>query len=152
VRLDLHHRRAVTGKGPVSLTGREFALLAHLMRRSNDVCSREELLKDVWGLGYDPSSNVVDVCVGRLRWSFSPTFRSRRCVVLTIASSTSEGASPIRDLKANPADLTATREARGAVGMLGSSGLTDPRGGHIAGATVDDHKEGRLVRGSHRRA
>jgi DNA-binding response OmpR family regulator len=73
VQLDLHRRRAVTAEGPVSLTGREFALLAHLMRRSNDVCSREELLHDIWDLDFDPGSNVVDVCVGRLRSKLQPT-------------------------------------------------------------------------------
>src|SRR5665647_1766673 len=66
-------RRALTAQGPVSLTGREFALLAHLMRRSNDVCSREELLHDIWDLSFDPGSNVVDVCVRRLRAKLQPT-------------------------------------------------------------------------------
>jgi len=73
VRLDLHRRRAITDNGPVSLTGREFALLAHLMRRTNDVCSREELLHDIWDLKFDPGSNVIDVCVGRLRSKLQPT-------------------------------------------------------------------------------
>ena len=73
VQLDLHRRRALTAQGPVSLTGREFALLAHLMRRSNDVCSREELLHDIWDLSFDPGSNVVDVCVRRLRSKLQPT-------------------------------------------------------------------------------
>ena len=31
------------------------------------MCRREELLHDVWGLDFDPGSNVVEVCVGRLR-------------------------------------------------------------------------------------
>jgi len=73
VQLDLHRRRAVTANGPVSLTGREFALLAHLMRRTNEVCSREELLHDIWDMDFDPGSNVVDVCVGRLRSKLQPT-------------------------------------------------------------------------------
>jgi DNA-binding response OmpR family regulator len=72
LRLDLHRRRAVTASGSVSLTEREFALLAHLMRRRNDVCSREELLHDIWGLDFDPGSNVVDVCVRRLRVKLQP--------------------------------------------------------------------------------
>jgi len=72
VQLDLHRRRAVTADGSVSLTEREFALLAHLMRRSDNVCSREELLHDVWGLDFDPGSNVVDVCVRRLRSKLLP--------------------------------------------------------------------------------
>ena len=54
------------------LTEREFALLAHLMRRRGDVCRREELLHDVWGLDFDPGSNVVEVCVRRLRNKLQP--------------------------------------------------------------------------------
>jgi DNA-binding response OmpR family regulator len=73
VQLDLHRRRALTAQGPVSLTGREFTLLAHLMRRVNDVCSREELLHDIWDMDFDPGSNVVDVCVRRLRSKLQPT-------------------------------------------------------------------------------
>jgi DNA-binding response OmpR family regulator len=72
VQLDLHRRRAVSAHGAVSLTTREFALLAHLMRRSNNVCSREELLHDIWDLDFDPGSNVVDACVRRLRAKLQP--------------------------------------------------------------------------------
>ncbi|EWT01323.1 transcriptional regulator [Intrasporangium oryzae NRRL B-24470] len=67
VRLDLDRRRARSGGADVSLTEREFSLLAHLMRRHGEVCRREELLHDVWGLEFDPGSNVVEVCVRRLR-------------------------------------------------------------------------------------
>lgn len=72
LRLDLDRRRAVTAHGSVPLTEREFALLAHLMRRADRVCSREELLHDIWGLDFDPGSNVVDVCVRRLRTKLQP--------------------------------------------------------------------------------
>jgi DNA-binding response OmpR family regulator len=37
------------------------------MLRHGDTCSRPRLLADVWGFGFDPGSNLVDVCVGRLR-------------------------------------------------------------------------------------
>jgi DNA-binding response OmpR family regulator len=72
IQLDLDRRRAVTAQGSVGLTEREFTLLAHLMRRSDRVCSREELLHDIWGLDFDPGSNVVDVCVRRLRTKLQP--------------------------------------------------------------------------------
>jgi DNA-binding response OmpR family regulator len=72
VQLDLHRRRAITARGSVSLGEREFALLAHLMRRSNDVCSREELLHDIWDMDFDPGSNVVEVCLRRLRIKLQP--------------------------------------------------------------------------------
>ena len=61
-------RRTADVKGrSVHLSEKEFLLLQHLLHKSPDVCGREELLADVWGLSFDPGSNVVEVCVGRLR-------------------------------------------------------------------------------------
>jgi len=67
VALDLARRVADVGAGPVALPEREFLLLRCLMLRGGDVCGRQQLLDEVWGYGFDPGSNVVDVCVGRLR-------------------------------------------------------------------------------------
>jgi len=67
VTLELLRRTADAGSGPVSLSEREFLLLQHFMRRHHEVCTREELLDDVWGYSFDPGTNVVDVYVGRLR-------------------------------------------------------------------------------------
>ena len=67
INLDLRlHRVLVRGRS-VDLSFREYLLLRHLMERAGQACSRSELLADVWGLLFDPGSNVVDVCVGRLR-------------------------------------------------------------------------------------
>ena len=65
--LDMQRRRATVGERQITLSGREFALLAHLMSRVGEVCRREELLHDVWGLDFDPGSNVVEVNIARLR-------------------------------------------------------------------------------------
>ncbi|NUR09544.1 MAG: response regulator transcription factor [Nocardioidaceae bacterium] len=65
--LDLDRRRVRTGDTDVVLTEREFSVLAHMMRRRGDVCRRDELLADIWGQTFGSNSNVVDVCVGRLR-------------------------------------------------------------------------------------
>jgi DNA-binding response OmpR family regulator len=67
VELDLLTRRAAVGGRTVELTGREFALLETLIRHPNQVLSREQLLSRVWGLSFDPGSNLVDVYVGYLR-------------------------------------------------------------------------------------
>ena len=67
LRLDVS-RRVVHGPGGTqNLAEREVALLAHLMRRHGDVCTREALLKEVWGMDFDQSSNLVDVSIRRLR-------------------------------------------------------------------------------------
>jgi DNA-binding response OmpR family regulator len=65
--LDLTRRTVEVDGRRVTLSEREFLLLEHLMRQEGDVCSRERLLSEVWGYSFDPGSNVVDVCVGRLR-------------------------------------------------------------------------------------
>jgi len=67
IRLDLDRRRVHTEEGEVVLTEREFGLLTHLMRRPGEVCRREELLQNVWGLHFDGGSNVVEACVRRIR-------------------------------------------------------------------------------------
>jgi len=67
VQLDLHRRVLHLDKRHTPLSEREFLLLGHLMRRADEVCTRDELLADVWGMCFDPRSNVVDVYVRRLR-------------------------------------------------------------------------------------
>lgn len=67
IQLDLERRVADAGDGPKQLSNREFLLLKHLMDRAGDVCTREAILADVWGISFDPGTNVVDVYVGRLR-------------------------------------------------------------------------------------
>ena len=59
-------RRASTA-APFALSDREFRLLHHLLQHAGEVVSRERLLSAVWGYHFDPGSNVVDVCVRRLR-------------------------------------------------------------------------------------
>ncbi len=67
VTFDFRPMTADVGTGPVHLSPREFNLLHHLATRSGDVCTRQELLEHVWGVSFDPGTNTVDVCVGRIR-------------------------------------------------------------------------------------
>jgi DNA-binding response OmpR family regulator len=67
VTLDLERRAAEVGAESIPLTGREFHLLRHLMTQKDEVCTRVELLAEVWGYSFDPGTNVVDQCVRRLR-------------------------------------------------------------------------------------
>jgi two-component system, OmpR family, response regulator len=67
LRLDLQSHQAIADGKVVCLSARECALLAHLMRREGHVCTRAELLSEVWGYSFDPGTNVVDVYVRRLR-------------------------------------------------------------------------------------
>ncbi len=67
IRLNLVSRQASRDGLEVALADREADLLAHLMRNADRICSREELLSQVWGFEHDPGTNVVQVYVGYLR-------------------------------------------------------------------------------------
>ncbi len=67
VSLDLQTRRAQVAGRWVELTAREFSLAEQFMRHPDQVLTREQLLSRVWGLDFDPGSNVIDVYVRYLR-------------------------------------------------------------------------------------
>jgi two-component system, OmpR family, copper resistance phosphate regulon response regulator CusR len=71
--LDLAKRQARLGDLVAELSDREFRLLHHLVLHEGEVISRERLLAEVWGYHFDPRSNVVDVCVRRLRQKLGAT-------------------------------------------------------------------------------
>src|SRR5207245_858866 len=58
------------------------SLLAAFLRRPGELLSRDELLRLVWEIEFDPGSNVVDVYVAALRRKLRPdlieTVRGRR--------------------------------------------------------------------------
>jgi DNA-binding response OmpR family regulator len=70
--LDVARRQARLGEVVCELSDREFRLLRHLVDNAGKVISRERLLADVWGYTFDPGSNVVDVCIRRLRKKLGP--------------------------------------------------------------------------------
>jgi DNA-binding response OmpR family regulator len=65
--LDVGRLVADIGHGPVPLTRLEFLLLRELAEHVGQSVPKERLLATVWGYDFDPGSNVVDVCVRRLR-------------------------------------------------------------------------------------
>ena len=67
VTLDVAGLVADIGHGPVPLTRLEFLLLRELAEHVGQSVPKGKLLASVWGYDFDPGSNVVDVCVRRLR-------------------------------------------------------------------------------------
>ena len=60
--------RVATWQGEkATLTQREYVLLECLMMAPGQIFSREQILKQVWNVAFDPGTNVVDVSVQRLR-------------------------------------------------------------------------------------
>lgn len=67
LRIDPLERRVERDGRAVALLPREYALLLHLVRSAGRCVAREELLAAIWGLAFDPGTNVVEVHVSRLR-------------------------------------------------------------------------------------
>jgi two-component system, OmpR family, response regulator len=67
LRLDPASRQVWRGDVEIELSGRELALLEALIRRPDQVLSRDQLLAHAWGDTHETSSNVVDVYVRYLR-------------------------------------------------------------------------------------
>lgn len=73
-RLALDTRRRIARIGPerVALSRRECEVLAYLMRANGGIRSKEDLLRDVWGLGSGADQNSVEVYIGYLRRKLEP--------------------------------------------------------------------------------
>ncbi|MBM3471856.1 MAG: response regulator transcription factor [Armatimonadetes bacterium] len=71
--VNLITREVRRGDTSIDLTAREFCLLEYLMRSPGRVYPRTQILEHVWGYDFDPSSNVVDVYIQRLRKKLDPT-------------------------------------------------------------------------------
>ena len=65
--LDLIERSAKRGERSIELRPREFRLLEYMMRHSNQLLTRAMLLTEVWNYKVVPTTNLVDVQMGRLR-------------------------------------------------------------------------------------
>lgn len=65
--LNLSMHEVTRGDREIELTSREFNLLEYLMRSPGRVYTRTQILEHVWGYDFDPNTNIVDVCLQRLR-------------------------------------------------------------------------------------
>jgi DNA-binding response OmpR family regulator len=65
--LDRLSRRIEGNGAELDLTPREYSLLEHFMLRPDEVVTRSDLLERVWGIRFDPGSNVINATMNRLR-------------------------------------------------------------------------------------
>ena len=70
--LDLVSRTAKRSGQDLGLRPREFEVLSYLVRNQGQVVSRAMLLQHVWDLHFDPTTNIIDVYVGRVRRKVDP--------------------------------------------------------------------------------
>ena len=82
LRLDPAARECDRAGGAIDLTAREFAVLEHLMRHTDEVVSKSALLEQVWGHESDADPNVVEVYVGYLRKKIDAPFDRRSLITV----------------------------------------------------------------------
>lgn len=69
--LNLVSRKAQWHDVSTALSPREFSLLEYLMQSPGQIFSRKKILTHVWQIDFDPETNVVDVCIQRIKKKLS---------------------------------------------------------------------------------
>ena len=67
LRMDLLSRRVTRGGTRIDLQPREFQILEYLMRNAGRLVTRTMLLEGVWDFHFDPTTNIVESHISRLR-------------------------------------------------------------------------------------
>lgn len=67
VSMDLSARTVTVGRNPVSLTMREFDVLAMLLKYAGKVVTRDMLMSSVWGYDFEGVTRTVDMHIKTIR-------------------------------------------------------------------------------------
>jgi len=94
--VDTRMRVARRGDRTLELTAREFAFLAYLAQNADRVVSRAELSAEIWDDNHDPSANLIDVYVSRIRRKLDtvgdqPLLHTRRGLGVVLSERSSAG-------------------------------------------------------------
>ncbi|MDP5198894.1 response regulator transcription factor [Flavobacterium sp. DG2-3] len=67
ITMDLSRHIVLKGEEEISLTQREFELLAYLIEHKGKVCTRNQILRDVWEINFEYDTGVIDVFMNAIR-------------------------------------------------------------------------------------
>lgn len=67
IELKTQTHQVFVNESEVSLTQKEFALLEYLMKNKGVVCTRNQIIKEVWNIHFDYDSGVIDVFMNAIR-------------------------------------------------------------------------------------
>ncbi len=65
--MDISRKEVKRGNNRIELTAKEFLLLETFLRHKEELLSREFIAEKVWGIDFDPGTNIIDVYVNYLR-------------------------------------------------------------------------------------
>lgn len=75
--LDLNTKSAIRGGKKIDLTAKEFLLLETFLKNKDQLLTREYITEQVWGIDFDPGTNVIDVYVNYLRKKIDKDFDTK---------------------------------------------------------------------------
>lgn len=67
ITMNLSKHVVYKGAEEISLTQREFELLAYLIQHKGKVCTRNQILRDVWEINFEYDTGVIDVFMNAIR-------------------------------------------------------------------------------------
>lgn len=67
IEINIQKHSVTVNKDEVALTHKEFDLLCYLVKNKGNVCSRTQIIQDVWGIYFDYDTGVIDVFMNAIR-------------------------------------------------------------------------------------
>lgn len=67
IEINIQKHAVTVNKREVSLTQKEFDLLTYLVKNKGNVCSRTQIIQDVWDIHFDYDTGVIDVFMNAIR-------------------------------------------------------------------------------------
>lgn len=72
--LDLNTKSVTRAGKKIDLTAKEYSLLEMFLKNKDKLLTREFIIENVWGIDFDPSTNIIDVYVNYLRKKIDKDF------------------------------------------------------------------------------
>ncbi len=67
IKIDVSKYKVLCDEKEISLTQREFELLTYLAKNKGRVCSRTEIIENVWNIYFEYDTGVIDVFMNAIR-------------------------------------------------------------------------------------
>ncbi|WP_293872111.1 response regulator transcription factor [Flavobacterium sp.] len=67
IEINIQKHSVTVDKNDVSLTQKEFDLLCYLVKNKGNVCSRTQIIQDVWDIHFEYDTGVIDVFMNAIR-------------------------------------------------------------------------------------
>jgi len=75
--MDLNTKSVTRANKKIDLTAKEYTLLETFLKNKEKLLSRDFIIEQVWGIDFDPNTNIIDVYVNYLRKKIDKDFQPK---------------------------------------------------------------------------